>query len=269
MDGFTLKCFGVGDGFPTTHRGHSAFLYRLGKDSLMVDCGDGTTARYEESGLSYDLFDSLLLSHQHADHVGGFLMFLQALWLRRRTKPLEVRMTADGVEPLKRMTHAAYLFPELFNFKLKFTPLRARVPFKVGGVRVTAHPTTHLNGFRPRYARKYRQNFEAFSFLLETGRRRIVHSADLGAPEDLRPLLARPVDVLVCEVAHFTPEALFQFLAGHAIRELVLIHFSDRNWRQRGRLLRLARTRLPKTKCVIAQPGMEIAFGGNGQFVAE
>ena len=268
MDGYSLKCFGVGDGFPTARRGHSSFLYRLGKDSLLIDCGDGVTARYEESGLSYDLFDSLLLSHQHADHVGGFLMFLQALWLRRRTKPLEVRLTADGIEPLRKMTHAAYLFPELFSFKLKFTPLRARAAFKVGSVRVTAHSTTHLNGFRPRFARKYGQNFDAFSFLLEAGRRRIVHSADLGAPEDLRPLLARPVDLLVCEVAHFTPEALFQFLAGRAIRELVLIHFSEKYWRQRGRILRVARARLPKTRCVIAQPGMEIAFGGSGNFVA-
>jgi len=57
----SIKCFGVGDGFPTADRGHSAFLYRLGGQSLMIDCGDGLTAHYEAAGLSYDQFAALLI----------------------------------------------------------------------------------------------------------------------------------------------------------------------------------------------------------------
>ena len=256
----SIKCFGVGDGFPTADRGHSAFLYRLGGQSLMIDCGDGLTAHYEAAGLSYDQFAALLLSHQHADHIGGFLMFLQALWLRQRQRPLDVRVGEDGLKQLQQMTEAAYLFPELFNFDIKFSPIREGRTFNVGKVRVTPHRTTHLDSFIRRFGAKYRLKFDAFSFLLEAGRTRIAHSADLGAPADLEPLLRKPVTALVCELAHFTPDDLFDYLAGRSIKQLVLIHLNQRCWEDRRTILQHARRSLPHTTCVIAKPGDEIAL---------
>ena len=256
----SIRCFGVGSGFPTADRGHSAFLYRLGSESLLIDCGDGLSARYEAAGISYDQFGSLILSHQHGDHVGGFLMFLQAMWLRQRQRKLEVRVGADGLDVLRRMSHAAYLFPELFNFDLKWATIRAGHPFKAGKVRVTPQRTTHLESFVRRFGAKYRLTFDAFSFLLEHGRTRIAHSADLGTPSDLEPLLRKPVTALVCELAHFTPDDLFDYLAGRAIGKLVLVHLIDRYWEDRRTILQHARRALPKTKCVIAKPGEEITL---------
>ena len=256
----SIRCFGVGSGFPTADRGHSAFLYRIGSESLLIDCGDGLTARYEAAGISYDQFGSLILSHQHGDHVGGFLMFLQSMWLRQRQRALEVRVGGDGLDILRRMSHAAYLFPELFNFDIKWAPIRAGRSFNAGRVRVTPHNTTHLQSFIRRFRARYRLQFDAFSFLLESGRTRIAHSADLGTPADLDPLLRKPVTALVCELAHFTPDDLFDYLAGRSIGKLVLVHLIDRYWEDRRTILQHASRALPKTKCFIARPGEEIAL---------
>ena len=54
----------------------------------------------------------------------------------------------------------------------------------------------------------------------------MVYSADLGTPEDLEPLLGRPCDLLVCEMAHFTPKTLFAYLRDKPVRRLCLTHFS-------------------------------------------
>jgi ribonuclease Z len=256
----SLYCFGVGDGFPTADRGHSAFLYQLPEANLLIDCGDGLTARYTAAKLSYDLFDAAFVSHLHADHVGGLAMFLQSLWLRKRKKPLPIYTTADGLEPIRQFLRAGYLFDELFPFPLTFTALQAAQAVTVSGATVTPFRTTHLDGFAKHFAEKYRQNFDAFSFLIETPTQRIAHSADLGAPEDLAPLVAKDLDLLVCEVAHFRSEALFRFLAGRTIRKLVLIHLPEALWKQPEALLAEARQALPHTAVSIAQPGEVISL---------
>jgi ribonuclease BN (tRNA processing enzyme) len=125
----------------------------------------------------------------------------------------------------------------------------------VGSAKVTPFRTTHLDGFAKRFAEKYRQNFDAFSFLIEAPGLRIAHSADLGAPEDLAPLVEKELDLLVCEVAHFRSEALFRFLAGRTIRKLVLIHLPETLWKQPEALLAEARQALPQTHVSIAHPG--------------
>lgn len=256
----SVKCFGVGDGYPSPERGHSGVLYRLGGTSLIVDCGDGFTARYEAAGLGYDLADAILLSHQHADHIGGYQMFLQSLWLRQRKKAVRVFMGKDGIKPLRKFCDAGYLFEELFGFDLSYTPLKSGKAFQVGSARVTPFRTTHLDGFGAELARKYRQSLDAFSFLIETPDHRIAHSADLGTPEDLAPLLQDDVDVLVCELAHFMPEQLFSFLEGEAIGKLVLVHLTAQLWANQPAVLAAAKARLPHTEIIIAQPGQEIAF---------
>ena len=77
MKPYSVTCFGVGDGMPCPDRNHSSFLYRFGNTSLLLDCGEPVDSRFKAARLSYDLIDSIVLSHLHADHIGGFLMLVQ------------------------------------------------------------------------------------------------------------------------------------------------------------------------------------------------
>src|SRR3954453_7954289 len=106
MAKFFLKCFGVGDGWPCADRNHSSFLYRFGQTSFLVDCGEPLSRSYQAAGLSYDAFDRIFISHLHSDHTAGFFMFLQGLWLERRTKDLPVHMPVDGIKPFQQMLRA-------------------------------------------------------------------------------------------------------------------------------------------------------------------
>src|SRR5687768_17086560 len=92
MDDFSLKCFGVGDGTPSAERNHSAYLYRLGTATLLIDCGEPVSRSFKATGLSYETIDRIFLSHLHSDHVGGLFMLLQGFWLEQRRQQLTIHL---------------------------------------------------------------------------------------------------------------------------------------------------------------------------------
>jgi ribonuclease Z len=251
MQSSSLKCFGVGDGMACADRNHSSYLYQLGSVNLLFDTGEPISRSYKASGLSYELIDRIVLSHLHSDHIGGFFMLMQGFWLERRKRNLHVHLPAEGIAPLRAMLRAAYLFDEVLPFPLVFEPLRAGQTFAEGEVKITPHPTSHLESLRQAYQAKYPAEFAAFSFVLETGQGRIAHTADLGAVKDLDPLVAQPLDVLVCELAHYRPEELFDYLRGRRIGHLVLMHLGRSHWEKFSETQALARKSLP---------GMRVTF---------
>jgi ribonuclease BN (tRNA processing enzyme) len=260
MQRFLLNCFGVGDGWPSAERSHSAFLYRFKTSALLVDCGEPVSRTFKASGLDYDLIDHLFLSHLHFDHVGGFFMLIQSFWLEGRKKELHVHAPADGIGPLRETLRAGCLFDELLPFRLRFEPLKTSQAVEAGQTRVTPFPTTHLSHLRDLFRAKYPQAYEAFCFLIESDDCRIAHSADLGAAEDLAPLLEKPVDLLVCELAHMDPEELFPFLRARPIGRICFIHLS-RDCRGRlGEVQALAKDMLKPIPVSFAEDGDE--FGG-------
>jgi ribonuclease Z len=257
---FSVKCFGTGDGWPCDDRNHAAFLYQLGGTSLLVDCGDGVDRSYKASGLSYNHFDAILLSHLHSDHFGGLFMLLQGCWLERRRKPLNVYLPKGAIRPLREMLNAAYLFDEVLPFRLELKPLVEKRPMHVGGTTVTSFRTSHLDGYRDEFRNRHRVDYNAYCFLLEAGGQRIGHSADLGKPEDLAPLLTKPLDLLVCELAHIAPAKLFRVLQKHSIGRVAFVHVARAYREELAKTRRLASKMLPHIPHGFAQDGDEVRF---------
>ena len=258
MNETSVTFFGVGDGWPCDERKHSAFLYRFGQTRLLIDCGEPVSGSYKATGLSYDAIDGIFISHLNFDHIAGFFMLLQGFWLEQRKSVLPVHLPAEGIEPIRRMLEAGYVFDELLPFKLQFAPLKAGQAVVTGEVKVTAFPTTHLDHFRRAFHKKHPVGYEAFSFLLEAGRLRIAHSADLGVPEDLAPLLEKPLDLLVCELAHFKAEDLFGYLRGRAIKRIAFIHLARAHWNNLKKIHRQAEKQLGGIPFSFAQAGEEM-----------
>ncbi len=127
-------------------------------------------------------------------------------------------------------------------------------------VRVTPYPSTHLESLRLTFQKKYPQSFQAFCFLIEAEGLRIGHSADIGAPEDLAPLLKQPLDLLVCELAHFRPADLFNYLQGRKVKKIVFIHLGRRCWDKLEETRLLAEKMLPDVSITFARDGQEITL---------
>ncbi|MEO8427492.1 MAG: MBL fold metallo-hydrolase [Verrucomicrobiota bacterium] len=260
MNDFSLKCFGVGDGWPSADRGHSSFLYRFGKTHLLIDCGEPVSAQFKSTGLSYDTIDRIFVSHLNFDHIGGFFMLMQGFWLERRKKDLSVHVPSAAIPALRQMLEGGYIFDELLPFRLRFVPLCAGEPVTTGGARVTPFPTTHLHSLQADFQKNHPVGFESYSFLIEAGRLRIAHSADLGAPEDLGPTLERRVDLLVCELAHFNAEDLLRYLHGRDIRRIAFVHLAKKYWENIKATRRLASKMLGGIPFSFPQAGEELTL---------
>jgi ribonuclease Z len=247
MQPFSLKCFGVGDGMASADRNHSSYLYSFGKTSFLVDCGEPISRSFHASGLSCETIDRILISHLHADHIGGFFMLLQGFWLEKRKKDLHIHMPADSIQPLRQILQTCFLFDELLPFRLIFSPWSSGQRLALPEAQVTAFPTSHLHTLRKSFQAMYPGDYAAYCFLFESESWRIGHSADLGSPNDLEPLLTKPLDLLVCEVAHFKPEELFAFLKGRDIKRIAFTHVARHYWSRLEETRRLAADFLPAT----------------------
>jgi len=260
MVDFSLRCFGVGDGWPCPDRNHSSYLYRFGKVSLLIDCGEPINSRLAAAGVDGDEIDGVLISHMHCDHIGGLFMLMQSWWLQKRRKDVRIHLPGYAIDPLRQMLQATYTFEELFAGQILYEPLKAAAPFDIEDVRVTPYPTTHLEQFRTTFAAKYAQPFEAFSFLFETKQSRIAHSGDIGAVEDLASLLKEPVDLLVCELAHVQPDELFRYLNGHRIKRIIFVHLARCYWESLNEIRSLATDTLKDMTFSFARDGDEFTL---------
>ncbi len=244
----SVLCLGTGDGWPNGDRNHSSYLYNIAGTCLLTDCGEAVCRTLTARKFDWNRLDAILISHTHSDHVGGLFMLIQGLWLEGRNRDLTIHLPGHAIKPLKEMLKHVYLFDELFGFNLQFAAIENGVPIKVGRLRINPVHNTHLSGLKMSFQRKYKLPFESFSFAITGGGKRVVHSADLGAPEDLEPLLKQPTDLLLCELAHFAPRELFPVLTGRPIQKLGFIHLSRAHRKRLAAIKTLTARQLPGVK---------------------
>ena len=256
----SVKFLGTSDGLPSAERNHASLLVDLGERVYLFDCGEPVSHTLKRAKVSFDSIDRVFLSHLHADHCGGFLMLMQSCWLESRQKRLPVHMPAEGIQPFRNLMQACYLFDGLLPFSLNMQPLRAREAVVDGGIRITPHPTQHLQLLRQNFGKNRKQKFEAFAFEVAIGKSaRIAYSGDIGTPCDLEPLVAKPLDVLIVELSHFTTAELFEYLRPRPIKKIVLTHLNRKYWKNPS-VDRLARRYFRRNQLVIAKDGLEIKF---------
>lgn len=256
----SIQLLGTSDGLPSADRSHAAILMNLGRRAYLFDCGEPISHTLKSRQVSFDAFDRLFISHLHSDHCGGFPMLIQSCWLETRRKDLPVHMPAEGIRAFRELLRATYLFDGLFPFKLSFQPLQAGRRIEDDDVTITPYPTSHLKLLQRDFGKAgTKQKFEAFSFLIDAGALRVAYSADIGATSDLDPLVKKPLDVLIVELAHFSAANLFEYLAARPIGRVVLTHIGRQYWKN-PELPRLTKRYFgrKRCRCQIAQDGIEI-----------
>ena len=257
----SLKCLGVGEGKPCGRRHSSAFLYRFGSTRLLVDCGDGTSHGLIQAGVGPDDIDALLLSHMHSDHVGGFSMLVQSLWLHRRRRRLPIHAPARAIPALKAWMHASLLHEDLIGFDLEWVPLTAGKPFRVGTIEVIGKPSSHLESLQRRLGEVLPDAaFEAFSFQLHDGQRRVAHTADIGGADEAGRLLEAHADLLVTELSHVRLPELAAAIRGNPPDKTVFVHVASEWLSGEPQLASQIQDHLGGMPFQIAQDGDEIRF---------
>jgi ribonuclease Z len=265
MDALTF--LGTGCGLPMVDRYHSSILLEADGRRWLLDAGEPCSHRLKALGVPFSSLDAIFISHGHSDHLSGLPMIVQGAWLEGRTAPLPVYLPAELIEPIRIWLEAVYLPTKLIGFQIEFLGWEQQpagaVALDAGQLRVAVNYTTHLEGLRELIDPKALDRFLAYSLDLRWpgNGKRLIYSADLGEPRDLDALLTEPCDLLICELAHFTPEDLFAYLKDKPVHRLCITHLSAEFGAQAERIQALAVQTLPGLKTAqVMRDGERVEF---------
>lgn len=215
----TLYLLGTGAAVSDAHRTTTMLAVEEAGSLLLIDCGGDAVQRMMAAGLDPLRIKAVFLTHEHPDHIGGFPLLMEKLWLLGRRDPLPIYGPAAALA----VTRAVF---DTFNTKgweglpereWHDVALEAGAPvFESDAFRVTATPVIHpvpTLGVR----------IEGASGAV------LAYSCDT-AKSDNVVRLAREADLLVHEATgsqpgvHSSPEEAADVAAQAGAYRLVLVH---------------------------------------------
>jgi phosphoribosyl 1,2-cyclic phosphodiesterase len=257
----SVTFLGTSDGLPSPNRRHASLLVKFASRTILMDCGEPCGHTLKKMGEDFDAIDMVVISHTHSDHIGGLPMLLQSMWLEGRKRPLTVWMPGHAIRLVREWLNACYLFEPLLGFPVKWVAFDKHPAMRCGPVQLRAFRTSHLDGLRKQFGTAHPMvRFDAFSLLATGGGKRLAYSADMGSPQDLRPLCVKPLDLLVVELAHFQPKALFEFLQSKVMRRVAITHMGRPVRARLAEVSALARKELGPRKTQFVNDGDVIKF---------
>ena len=142
----TLHLLGTGAALSSAERTTTMLALERPSSVLVVDCGGDVVQRLLAAGIELDHIEAMILTHEHADHVSGFPLFMEKIWLAQRRRPVRV----FGPEPA--LSQARRIF-EAFDtsgwegmpaIEWRSVPLEERtLLLEERGWKVTASPSNH------------------------------------------------------------------------------------------------------------------------------
>jgi len=103
---------------PTKERNHTAILLEHDKESILMDCGEGTQRQMKIAGADLNRVSIILISHWHGDHVLGIPGFIQSLAAQNYTKTLHIYGPKGTKQRIKAM-FKAFVFDNPLNLEVK------------------------------------------------------------------------------------------------------------------------------------------------------
>lgn len=102
----TLTLLGTGAAVSDPHRTTTMLAVENEGSLLVIDCGGDVVQRLMACGAPLDRLRSLVITHEHPDHVGGFPLMMEKLWLTGRREPLPVYGIASAVSQARHIHDA-------------------------------------------------------------------------------------------------------------------------------------------------------------------
>lgn len=256
----TVSFLGTGSGIPSADRFFSStLLHRQGRH-LLIDAGEPCVHLLMDRGDVLQEINALLITHGHVDHIGGVPALLQGCKLLGRTRHLPIYLPEEMIAPLRAWISALYLPEEGLGFQISWIGWKNGEKITLNEeISVTPHRNGHLEQcYRNSPGADPLRTCDSYSLEIESGECRIVFSGDLVSPSDLKPLLERPIMLLVCELSHFRADQLADVLQGASIETLCLVHLSEEYAEDRSELKMRMEELLPKLQDVILPEDGEV-----------
>lgn len=189
-----ITMLGTGSAFAKRYNNNNALLEAEDGKRILVDCGITLPKALHDHGLSFSDVDAVLISHIHADHVGGLEELAFQMMFKYGRKPV-LYIAEKLVAPLWEHTLRGGLVQGELNaldhfFEVK--PLQPEVSYELApGIAVKLIQTDHIPG-KVSYSFLFNDSFfysadmvfnaELLRSLVDPGVETIYHDCQLESP---------------------------------------------------------------------------------------
>lgn len=101
-----VHLLGTGAAVSDPHRTTTMLAVENDSSVIIIDCGGDAIQRLLMVGLDPGKLLALIVTHEHADHVSGFPLLMERLWLLGRREPLPVYGIAPAISQARRIHDA-------------------------------------------------------------------------------------------------------------------------------------------------------------------
>lgn len=102
----TLHLLGTGAAFSDASRTTTMLAISTDRSALVIDCGGDVVQRLLAQDIDLDTIEAVIITHEHADHVSGFPLMMERLWLAGRARALDVYGISSAIEQARRIHDA-------------------------------------------------------------------------------------------------------------------------------------------------------------------
>ncbi len=207
-----IKFLGTSSAVPTNDRGLSAILVKVGRDTILMDCGDGTQRQMIKSKESPVRIDRIFITHLHGDHFFGLFPLLQSLNILKKRDSLEIYAPADLEDLIQKINETTKAKES--SFDIHFYPIKPDKEYEFSGYKVKFFNVDHA-GFET-YGVKIEESYKP-------GRFDPNKADELGVPVIMRGLLQKGFSIKLPDGRIVRPEDVM----GPPRRGAIVVYSSD------------------------------------------
>lgn len=101
-----VHLLGTGAGVSGPSRTTTMLAFESDGHVVVVDCGGDVVQRLMVSGIDPDGIEAVIITHEHPDHVSGFPLFIEKIWLLGRRHPLPIYGIRPALDQARRVWEA-------------------------------------------------------------------------------------------------------------------------------------------------------------------
>ena len=208
---------GSSHGVPEPNRRCSSILVEVGESRYFIDMGTQSIEDLATRRIPVDSVKAIFITHMHGDHTNGLFSFVDLCsWYYKKADP-EIFLP----EPVSSAVEIFHSWMKLNGTNMRefrFSPVTEGLLFEDGNVKVTAYKTKHIAN--------------SYAYLFEAEGKRVLFGGDMSVkgPADDFPfeVLEKPLDLAVCEAAHFAATDFVPIFEGKDVKQICMTHYSDR-----------------------------------------